>query len=704
MGWLRTVRVTLARVLAVGMVAWAGTAAPAQAEPPAVVRPSYQVGNDTRTGGTAFFLDTPEAGVVAVAAAHSFGRGELARAGAVEFLLGSGHRAARATRFVRSPGLPFSAPGGTVRDDLALFMLEAPPRNARALKPGLAPRPGERVRILGIPSHVSADEDDIYGRVSSSGQDQLEVDLDVTHDLRGWGGAPLLEATSGLVIGVLQAASKHENSLRIVASPISAVLDAARRPGDGVPFEKATSLPDPRVSAATPVRSKRPAAPGRSTARRPRAPRKVDGALLSAEELRAGASPMILDIEYPTEGAILGDEMGAFVAGQALAPLHQFRSLDVMFVIDTSHSTIDPSGADVNGNGKIGRVSPGGLGGLFGLGQVDRGDSILAAEVAAARRFISRLDARSTRVGIVTFAGESIDDSWSPDVRNPATTVVPLTHDYDRVQAGLDGILKRGPRGQTHMGAGADQATKELLGLERLGALSEHDPDSEKVVIFLTDGQPTLPYPGDWHRNVRSVLNAANRASRKEIRFFTFGIGPQALEGPVAIVRLAEITEGTFTPVRDPAKLGDVIEGMDFANVESLDIVNTTNGAEAWEVITRADGNFSALVPLEPGQNVLRVSARATDGREITREVTVEYAPGTPDPNVPRPLLASRNELLERRLISIKRGRIEIEKQQAEQTRRELELEIQQERAKAAERAERQRKELELEVERDTAP
>ena len=44
-----------------------------------------------------------------------------------------------------------------------------------------------------------------------------------------------------------------------------------------------------------------------------------------------------------------------------------------------------------------------------------------------------------------------------------------------------------------------------------------------------------------------------------------------------------------------------------------------------------------------------------------------------------------------------------MELEQAERTRRELQLEIETERVKAAERAARQRKELELEVERTPA-
>jgi molybdenum-dependent DNA-binding transcriptional regulator ModE len=64
-------------------------------------------------------------------------------------------------------------------------------------------------------------------------------------------------------------------------------------------------------------------------------------------------------------------------------------------------------------------------------------------------------------------------------------------------------------------------------------------------------------------------------------------------------------------------------------------------------------------------------------------------------------LVAKRNELLEQRLIELRRGRMDAERAAAEQARRDLQLEIERERAAAAEAAERQRKELELEVDED---
>ena len=406
-----------------------------------------------------------------------------------------------------------------------------------------------------------------------------------------------------------------------------------------------------------------------------------------------------MEIGYPPDGSILGTSIGAFVAGRALAPMGEYRAIDVAFVIDTSQSTSDPTGVDVNGNGVVGehRFGP------FGI--TDPGDSILAAEVAAARYFIRHLDPRSTRVALITFAGEPPDQGGGMIVFGrrrspPAVTEVALTTDFGALEKALERILKRGPQGATHMAAGADQATIELLGLQ--GSISESRRDAEKVVIFLTDGQPTLPYGAMFPRdNTRAVIRAAGRADKAQVRFHTFGIGDQALDGPVGIVELAHRTGGEFTPVRDPGDLVDVISEVRFVDIESITVTNETNGIDSGSVLQNPDGSWSALVPLEVGENRIRAVAMSSDGHEAMAWVTVHYAPGAAEPLIPNELVMQRNELLQNRLLELRRDRIATERATAETTRRELKIEIERERAAARERADQQRKELELEAIRE---
>ncbi len=681
------------------MLAVLAAAPAADAQVPAVARAHARVDGRTVAGGTVFFLDAAvEGGIVAVGAAHSFDADQLRRAREVEFRLGkSERRVGVSTRLLAPPGVPFSAPGGTLRGDFLVFALDVTPANVRVLEADARPLPerGERVRILGVPAMIPRDEDDVFGTVRDASAARLEIDLDVTHDLRGWGGAPVIEQRGGRVLGLLEAAWPSGSTLRVAAAPIEAVRQALERPLDGGlgrPFSAFEATPGSPATAPA-AAAKRPPA----RARPPRAPAPPREPILG-RATREGTRPIWVELEHPTDGAVVSDPLGAFVAGRALAPRGDFRRIDVVVVIDTSGSTREPTGVDVNGNGVVGQPHFGALGGLFELGSTDPGDSILAAEVAAARHFMRSLDPRSTRVGLVTFAGEASNGGLFGRRKKPALTEVELTTDFTRVEQALDRVLQRGPSGSTHMAAGVDQATIELLGLR--GAASQTDAESEKVVLFLTDGRPTLPYgPGFESDNVKAVLRAAERGKKAGVQVHTFGIGEEALAGPIALVELAGRTEGIFTPVRHPGDLVDVIEQVDFANVESVQIVNRTSGESANPLLKNPDGTFSGLVPLRAGRNRIEVVARANDGSEARTAVTLHFAPDGPEGVVPPPLVARRNRLLEQRLLELKRERIELERERAEDARKELLVEIERERMEARERAERQRKELELELE-----
>ena len=284
--------------------------------------------------------------------------------------------------------------------------------------------------------------------------------------------------------------------------------------------------------------------------------------------------------------------------------------------------------------------------------------------------------------------------------RQPAITLEPLTDDYTRVERALDSIAARDPAGSTHMAAGVDQATVELMGLR--GSLSKSNPNSEKIVLFFTDGQPTLPYgPGFEADNVRAVLRAANRAQRARIRIHSFAIGPDALEGPVATVEMAARTDGFFTPVRHPGDLVDAVEEVSFANLEEVTLKSLTTGEPAEHFRTTADGSWAGFVHMEPGDNEVEVRARASDGTEATAKVRVTLVKEAPDPPVPTQLVVARNRLLENCLRSIKQVRMSVEQERAEQVRKELLVEIERERHAARQRAEDQLKRLKLEVEEE---
>jgi len=672
-------------------------------ELPAVARPRFTIGNEELGSGTVFFLPVPdEVGVAAIGTAHSFDFGELSQAREVAFRLGNTKiRVAVASRFYAEPGRPFTDPEATLRDDFIVFALDATPYAVRVLEPDTdaSDLDGTRVRIIGVPAANPQDEDDIFGTVKAVTDTRIDVELDVPGDLRGWGGAPVLRYPEGKVVGILEAAWPHGDTLRVGAAPIAGVLDALEHPlesGRGLPFARFAPVGEGSERAEPPVvtHAEPVAISARAAKRSPPEGKPLLG--------KAGgiSTELVVRIEYPEDGAIVGEAAGAFIAGRALAVLGDFRRFDVLLVLDTSGSTGEMTGADINGNGIIGK---GGLRAFFS--QTDPGDSILAAEVAAARQMLRGLDPRSTRVGLVTFAGDPPGQRgmFSRRPRKAALTEEPLTSDYARIERALDEVLERGPDGMTNMAEGLDLAWVELTGLK--GGLSDPDRESEKVILFFTDGQPTLPYEPFFEAdNVKAVLRAADRAKKMKVRIHSFAIGPEALDGPVAAVEMATRTGGYFTPVRHPADLVEVIDNVSFANIKQVTIQNLTTGAPASQLLTNADGTFSALVPLEEGHNRIQVTARASDGLEATTETTLDYAAGVHTVTLPREHMAQRNRLLEQRLIELKRGRIAAEQEVVDTARKELLLEIEREREAAQQRADQQRKELDLEVEAPLEP
>jgi hypothetical protein len=128
------------------------------------------------------------------------------------------------------------------------------------------------------------------------------------------------------------------------------------------------------------------------------------------------AEPRV-QILSPKEGSRITQEQNSvLISGKVATDLGRSPNVDIIFVIDISGSTSQYAGADFGDLGPLpdnsgsfgfGRpsISIGGLGGM-GLGQPpirNLRNSILAAEVAAARRLLLQLNSETTRVGIVTF-------------------------------------------------------------------------------------------------------------------------------------------------------------------------------------------------------------------------------------------------------------------------------------------------------------
>ena len=401
--------------------------------------------------------------------------------------------------------------------------------------------------------------------------------------------------------------------------------------------------------------------------------------LIPPAAVRAAVS---VDVLSPREGSSFTHRLSmAYVTGDAWVDAPWRRPSDVVFLIDTSRSTADPSGADVDGDGRKGR--------WFVLMQnTDGGDSVLAAEIASARKLLKSFDPAVTSVAVVTFDGARAF-GWGLRGQPIPDAIVeqPLTADYSLAEAAFARILKRGPDGATNMAAGLRVAINELTGFQ---SLSQPRPGAERSIYFFTDGFPTLPYPGGWfaaeRKNVELTVYYAETAGRLGIKVNAFAVGKEALSRPLATVDAARVSGGMFVPVLDPGMLPAVVEAVAANRVDRVTVRNTTTGDGARVVQLNQDGSFDSLVPVRAGANLLEVVATATDGSVARRNVTVNYQPATEkllDVTVEQ--AKNLDKLLDIRVQ---------EDESRTQPNRELFIEIEVERQRALQQAEQQRREL----------
>lgn len=354
---------------------------------------------------------------------------------------------------------------------------------------------------------------------------------------------------------------------------------------------------------------------------------------------------------------------------------------DVMIVLDVSFSTRCASGIDVNGDGRLGLnprlelLPPGSY--PEDACSTDPGDSVLAAEVAGARRLIQALDPKRVRVGLIAFSGDVDKETGERLDPNQADAwlQVPLTGEYAEVERALDAVMERGPHGATNFSAGLRLGITELAGMS--GARSEPRKGAKAVILFLTDGTPTFPIgraedsdAGD----IEAAINAAKLAHQAGITVNTYAVGPDALTNPIAATEMARVTLGSFTPVKNAGDIVAVLQGVSFANIEDVVVTNLTTGDFSTDVRLEPDGSFSGFVPVREGRNRLRVTALATDGQHGSVEVEIDFKmAGLSDRELAKELdrIRERNKQLQ---LLVERKRIE-EFRQREKQRKELEIE-----------------------------
>jgi len=338
---------------------------------------------------------------------------------------------------------------------------------------------------------------------------------------------------------------------------------------------------------------------------------------------RTWAAEPRVQILSPKDGSkITQDQNAIFVSGKVARDAGRSANVDIFFVIDISGSTAMYSGVNLGETDQPPESSG------FGTPQITIGgmslgrpalrnlrNSVLAAEIAAARRLLLQLNSQTTRVGVLTFS-------------EGARLMQPLTHDFDQVRRVLEDILRAGPYGGTNMVEGIRMAITELMGL----GTSEKRTDALKAQLLLTDGFPSLPIGGGKRSTPEDIdlaINAARLSGKAGIKVHVFALGEEALSYPRAAVGIAKESGGTYTPVLRPADALAVVENISIVGVDYLQIVNQTTGQKATQLRLAADGFFSSAVPVAEGRNQIDVYARASDGSNGRDSITVFYQSGT---------------------------------------------------------------------------
>jgi len=335
----------------------------------------------------------------------------------------------------------------------------------------------------------------------------------------------------------------------------------------------------------------------------------------------SAAEPRV-QILSPKDGSRIAQEQNTiFVSGKVARDTGRSANVDIFLVIDISGSTAMYAGVNL-GDADQPPDSSG-----FGMPQITIGglsvgrpplrnlrNSVLAAEIAAARRLLLQLNSQSTRVGVLTFS-------------EGARLMQPLTHDFDQVRRALDDILRAGPDGGTNMVEGIRMAITELMGLGK----SERRSDAIKVQFMLTDGFPSLPIGGGKRaapEDTDLAINAARLAGRAGIKVHVFALGDEALSYPRAAVGIAKESGGAYTPVLRPADVLAAVENISAVGVDYVQVVNQPLGQRATQIRLGADGFFSSALPVAEGRNQIEVLARASDGTNGRDAITIFYQSG----------------------------------------------------------------------------
>ncbi|MEZ6186497.1 MAG: DUF4114 domain-containing protein [Planctomycetota bacterium] len=306
-----------------------------------------------------------------------------------------------------------------------------------------------------------------------------------------------------------------------------------------------------------------------------------------------------LDIAKPCDG---GDYVvptacqNPFLAVEGYASLTTRERLrhDICLLIDRSGSTDQPV--------------------PFAVGDAATPDTVLGAEIEAARCFVDSLPPQSKiRLAVVAFS-----DQGRTQVVQGFTNAMP------QVKNALTSILNDPTRGGSNFAEGIDAVRSAFATLDagNSAALSD-DAGGEvrvlpkRICLMLTDGIPTAPFASNLSQEREdrvAAIEAARRAAQDQIAIHGYALIRQNdPQGPLSTLpQVSAITGGEYTRIEDESQLQAALCSRSFTQVIEVKVRNQQIGGSEVTAKVAPDGFFSVEVPV-----TLLGQDRATNTLEV---------------------------------------------------------------------------------------
>jgi Mg-chelatase subunit ChlD len=214
----------------------------------------------------------------------------------------------------------------------------------------------------------------------------------------------------------------------------------------------------------------------------------------------------------------------------------------VAIAIDTSASTIDPVGSDINDNGYVGApLFVETTDGSSTLRSTDLGDTAFAAEVSGSRSLAHAIARSGNPVALITFSGSRPTPDGS---QGTSKIVAPLSTDIATLEQAFRQVLATGSIGSTDLAEGILLARSSLA--ESPSSLTG---ESKNIVLLISDS------PSPLLQDESAIRDAVVRAASEGVVIHTFAVAPSGRDAPGLLGEIALLSGGTFHLVTEATGL-----------------------------------------------------------------------------------------------------------------------------------------------------